>query len=128
MSEPEELSDYGSISKSPKENARPKYHNFLDDTCLDPHKHHDTGPWSKNISGCDDDDSFSQQAKALIAGIIAFIYVALFVWIADKHGPMAAGIFGSIPGILLAAIFFTEEKRKGPLVFSLILGGVASTC
>ena len=121
MSEPDELSDYTSISSN-----NPTYHKYVDDSCLAPHLHHHTGPWSKNISGCDDNDSFSPMAKAIFAGIIAFIYIFLFVWIADRYGPMAAGIFGSIPGVLLAAVFFTEEKRKAPLVFSLILGGIAA--
>lgn len=138
MSEPYELGNFSSSSNSPhySDSSNPSkspphtnnssakrrdYHDSLDDTCVVPlHSHSDI---------CNDDDEESPKsplARAVIAGLIAFVYIAAFVWFSDKYGPLWAAIFGSIPGTLLAAIFFTEENRKASLVFGLILGGVAA--
>lgn len=98
------------------------YHDLLDDSCEVPcgyTERYDINrckvPWYKSLA-----------ARAIIAGVLAFIYIAVFVWLADQAGPIAAGIFGSIPGVLLAAILFESPDRVPSLVFALILGGLAA--
>ena len=127
-----ESSDFNNFTSSPDSYRRPifhetqfkdkrDYHNFLDETCFVPGKNPDL-----NTDGDGDETLLSPKGKAILAGLIAFIYIALFVWLADRFGPVWAAIFGSIPGTLLAAIFFTEEKKVPSLVFGLLLGGVAA--
>jgi hypothetical protein len=113
-------------------NTRKDYHDFIDDNCVIPSTNHDnphnlTTLYKDDDDSCDDDSGFkSVKTRAFIAGLIAFIYIYLFVWVADKYGPIWAGILGSVPGTLLAAIFFEREERVPSLVFALILGGVAA--
>ena len=110
---------------------RRDYHDLVDDSCLIPGKDcrfpdHKNHKWYDGDDGDGSEDTLSLKTRAFLAGLIAFIYIALFVWLAGKYGPIWAGIFGSIPGTLLAAIFFEKEERVPSLVFALILGGVAA--
>jgi len=110
-------------------NTRKDYHDLIDDSCVIPSMNHDNPHnWKADDDSCDEDDSGfkSVKTRAFIAGLIAFIYIYLFVWVADRYGPIWAGILGSVPGTLLAAIFFEKEERVPSLVFALILGGVAA--
>lgn len=100
-----------------------EFHDLIDESCKVPCgyvEHHD------EKDKCKSKWWESTLSRAIFAGILAFIYIALFVWLADKAGPIAAGIFGAIPGTLLAAIFFERPDRVPSLVFALILGGLAS--
>lgn len=108
--------------------TRRDYHDLIDDSCVIPSTNHDNPHnWRDDDDSCDDNTGFkSVKTRAFIAGLIAFIYIYLFVWVADKYGPIWAGILGSVPGTLLAAIFFEKEERVPSLVFALILGGVAA--
>lgn len=114
-----------------KHHSRRDYHDLIDETCVVPSMN--CGE-SNNLTTLykDDDDSSddsgikSVNARAFLAGVLAFVYIYLFVWVADKYGPIWAGILGSVPGTLLAAIFFEKEERVPSLIFALILGGVAA--
>ena len=107
--------------------TRRDYHDLIDDTCVIPLMNCNK-PNNPNNNDNDDDDTGikSVNARAFIAGLIAFAYIYLFIQVADRYGPIWAGILGAVPGTLLAAIFFEKEKRVSSLVFALILGGVAA--
>lgn len=119
-------SNYSYKSSYPQSNTRRDYHDLMDSSCEAPSKDC-RFPNHKNDDGNDDcDENISLKTRAFLAGLIAFVYIALFVWLAGRYGPIWAGIFGSIPGTLLAAIFFEKQERVPSLVFALILGGVAA--
>ncbi len=146
MSEPFEGRNFTSPSRSPyttdlysnskhpsstqpvKRHTRRDYHDFIDDSCVIPSTNHTTIINNLNDDDDDDDDTGlkSVNARAFIAGLIAFAYIYLFIQVADRYGPIWAGILGSVPGTLLAAIFFEKEERVPSLIFALILGGVAA--
>jgi drug/metabolite transporter (DMT)-like permease len=63
--------------------------------------------------------------KYLVAGVLTGIFVAIFLWVADRVGSMWGALIASIPVTLFAAITFVKESRLHTFTFALILGSIA---
>ena len=63
--------------------------------------------------------------KYVIAGVISGIFIATFLWVADRIGSMWGGIIASIPVSLIVAIVFIRADRLHTFTFALILGTIA---
>lgn len=63
--------------------------------------------------------------KYVIAGVLSGIFIAGFLWIADRFGSMWGGIIATIPVSLIAAIIFIKPERLHNFTFALILGTIA---
>ena len=63
--------------------------------------------------------------KYVIAGVLSGIFVAAFLWVADRVGSLWGGIIASIPVSLIAAIIFVRADRLQNFTFALILGSIA---
>ena len=63
--------------------------------------------------------------KYVIAGVISGIFIAAFLWVADKIGSMWGALIASIPVSLVVAIIFIRADRLHNFIFALILGTIA---
>src|SRR5680860_1038301 len=77
------------------------------------------------MSNSDGNPPKSSVWKYVIAGVLSGIFIAAFLWIADRIGSMWGGIIASIPVTLFAAIIFVRSDRLHTFTFALILGTIA---
>lgn len=63
--------------------------------------------------------------KYIIAGVISGIFIAGFLWVADRIGSMWGALIASIPVSLIAGIVFIQQEKLNTFIFALILGTIA---
>lgn len=78
-----------------------------------------------SLENGDSKHSTNSPWRYVIGGVVSGLFIALFLYVADRYGSVWGALIATIPISLIVATFFLPKGKSSTFIFALMLGTVA---